>query len=240
MNLTVKQIKAVLFDLDGTLRLTTPASTNVFSDCVQNMGVQPSAEDHLRAERWEHFYFANSPDIQTDSETYKNDQKGFWVNFTRRRLVALGLQQQRALELAPQISDCMGEKYKPQPYLPDGIHVLLDHLRESGYMLGVVSNREEPFHKELQELGIQDYFRFTLAGGEVQSFKPDSRIFERALEMAGTSPHETVYVGDNYFADVVGSLRAGLKPVLFDPNLLFPDAECDVIRSFKELPTLLN
>lgn len=240
MNSKSKHIKAILFDLDGTLRLTTPASARVFADCVQGMGIQPSSEDHLRAERWEHFYFANSPDIQSDSETFKDDQKAFWTNFTRRRLVALGVHHERAAELAPQISDCMGEKYKPQPYLPDGIHALLNHLRESGYMLGVVSNREEPFHKELQELGIQDYFRFTLAGGEVRSFKPDARIFEKALEMAGTSADETVYIGDNYFADVVGSLRAGLKPVLFDPNLLFPDAGCDVIRSFKELPVLLN
>lgn len=240
MNSKTKQIQAVLFDLDGTLRLTTPASTSVFADCVQGMGVQPSAEDHLRAERWEHFYFANSLDIQSDGKKFKDDQKAFWVNFTRRRLVALGLHHERAVELAPHVSDCMGEKYKPQPYLPEGIHSLLDHLRDGGYMMGVVSNREEPFHKELQELGIQDYFRFTLSGGEVQSFKPDLRIFERALELAGTSAHETLYIGDNYFADVVGSLRAGLKPVLFDPNLLFPDAECDVIRSFKELPDLLN
>ena len=39
--------------------------------------------------------------------------------------------------------------------------------------------------------------------------------------------------------DVVGVLRSGLVPVLFDPSLLFPDAECDVIRSFDELHGLL-
>jgi len=78
-----------------------------------------------------------------------------------------------------------------------------------------------------------------LAGGEVQSFKSHPRIFERALELSGTSANETMYVGDNYFADVVGALRSGLMPVLFDPSLLFPDAECDVIRSFEELHGLL-
>ena len=46
-------------------------------------------------------------------------------------------------------------------------------------------------------------------------------------------------MGDNYFADVVGSLRAGLRPVLYDPNGLFPEAGCAVIQSFDQLPGLL-
>ena len=84
------------------------------------------------------------------------------------------------------------------------------------------------------------YFRFALAGGEVDAFKPDPRIFEHALERAGTSAAETIYVGDNYFADILGSSRAGLVPVLFDPAGLFPEADCAVIRSFHEFPALLT
>jgi HAD superfamily hydrolase (TIGR01549 family) len=234
-----KNIKAVLFDLDGTLRLNQPSSRDVFTECVRGMGIEPSQEDHVRAERWEHFYFAHSLDIREDGKKFKDDRKGFWVNFTRRRLVALGVHQPKAAELAPHVSNCMEANYKPQAQLPEGVHTLLKALQEKEYVLGVVSNREDPFHDELEELGLKVYFHFTLAGGEVQSFKPDFRIFERALELAGTSANETMYIGDNYYADIVGSHRAGLVPVLFDPNLLFPDAECDVIRSFDELHRLL-
>jgi FMN phosphatase YigB (HAD superfamily) len=49
------------------------------------------------------------------------------------------------------------------------------------------------------------------------------------------SAQETVYVGDNYFADVVGSRRAGLHPVLYDPRGIFPEADCSTIKSFDEL-----
>lgn len=107
-------------------------------------------------------------------------------------------------------------------------------------MLGVVSNRDTPFHDELDALNLKHYFHFTLAGGEVQSFKPEPRIFEHALKLAGTPAQETMYIGDNYFADVVGARRAGLWPVLYDPGNLFPDVECPVIRSFDELPSLLQ
>lgn len=234
-----KNIKAVLFDLDGTLRLNVPNSVDVFADCLKGMGVEASGEDHTRAERWEHFYFANSFEIQADSKTYKDDEKGFWINFTKRRLVALGLHNGKADEIAPHISDCMEANYKPQSQLPDGIQTVLQKLQEKGYVLGVVSNREDPFHDELDSLGLKDYFKFSLAGGEVRSFKPDPLIFAHALKLAGTSADETVYVGDNYFADVVGAHRAGLTPVLYDPGQLFPEAECDVIRSFDELHGLL-
>ena len=33
----------------------------------------------------------------------------------------------------------------------------------------------------------------------------------------------------------IGAQRAGLKPVLLDPEGLFPEAECSVIRSLSEL-----
>jgi FMN phosphatase YigB (HAD superfamily) len=48
-----------------------------------------------------------------------------------------------------------------------------------------------------------------------------------------------MYVGDNYFADIVGSRRAGLQPVLYDPSRLFPDSGCPVITSFDQLTNLL-
>lgn len=74
----------------------------------------------------------------------------------------------------------------------------------------------------------------------MNAFKPDKLIFDHALKLAGTSASETMYIGDNYFADVVGSRRAGLIPVLYDPGSLFPDADCAAIKSFAELYELLK
>jgi putative hydrolase of the HAD superfamily len=133
----------------------------------------------------------------------------------------------------------MRENYKPQVHVPPESRATLNDLKHSGFILGVVSNRETPFAEELAQLGLMEYFQFSLAAGEVNTHKPDPRIFEEALRRAGTSASETMYVGDNYFADVVGSRRAGLRPVLYDPNGLFPDAGCDVITSFDQLPPLL-
>ena len=235
----MNKIKAILFDLDGTLRHHLPSGGEVFVEHVRSIGLQISEEDKIRALHWEHFYFATSPEIRVDSETYKDDRAGFWINFTRRHLVALGTHPMRAIELAPKVSTYMEEFYKPEVHVPLDAFTLLTFLKEEGYILGVVSNREESYQEELIKIKLDSYFNFSLAGGEVNSYKPDHVIFERALELAGMSAQETMYVGDNYFADIVGSQRAGLKPVLYDPTSLFPDADCAVIKSFAELPELL-
>ncbi|NWF65009.1 MAG: HAD family hydrolase [Chloroflexi bacterium] len=232
-------IKAVLFDLDGTLRHHLPKGSEVFVGYLRSLNIPISHEDETRAERWEHFYFAHSLEIQQDREAFKDNSKAFWVNYSKRRLVALGLEREQAARLAPEVSEYMGANYKPEAYVPKEAPLMLAMLKQAGYTLGVLSNRDEPYHEELKNLRLDPFFDFSLAAGEVQSFKPEPRIFQRGLELAGSAAHETIYVGDNYFADIVGSHRAGLAPVLFDPNRLFPDAGCDVIRSFDELPDLL-
>jgi putative hydrolase of the HAD superfamily len=237
---STNKIKAILFDLDGTLRHHLPTGGEVFVEYLRSLGMNISIENKIRAEHWEHLYFASSPEIQADNEIFKDDLKAFWVNFTKRRLVALGIDISDAIELAPKVSDYMGQFYKPQVYVPDEAFALLTALKESGYVLGVVSNRDDPFLEELKTLKLDAYFHFILAAGEVKSYKPEPLIFERALEIAGISAAEAMYIGDNYFADIVGSRRAGLMPVLYDPITLFPDADCTVIKSFAELHELLK
>ena len=235
-------IKSILFDLDGTLRLHVPMGSEVFNHFVLSLGLRFNSEDMQRAARWEHYYFANSPEIKVDKTKYisqKFEHDSFWINFGRRRLIALGCSPAQAEELAPQCSAHMAENYKPQVHVPAEAHGALRNLKEAGFVLGMVSNRDESFDNELKELGLREFFQFTLAAGEVNSYKPDRAIFEEAVKRAGTTAAETMYVGDNYFADIVGSRRAGLRPALYDPIGLFPDAGCPVITSFDQLSKLL-
>lgn len=236
-------IKSILFDLDGTLRLHTPMGSDVFNRYAVSLGIHPDSEDMARAARWEHYYFANSPEIRVDKQKYisqKFEHDSFWINFGRRRLIVLGCSPAQAKELAPQFSAHMAENYKPQVHVPEDAHGALARLKDAGYILGMVSNRDQPFDEELKGLGLREFFQFTLAAGEVNSYKPDRAIFDEAVKRAGTSASETIYVGDNYFADIVGSRRAGLQPVLYDPTRLFPDVDCHVITVFDQILDILK
>ena len=89
-------------------------------------------------------------------------------------------------------------------------------------------------------MGLLPYFEFVYVAAEVDAWKPDPRIFDRALEISGSPRARTMYVGDNFYADIVGAENAGLQPVLLDRTGVFPEAECTVIRSIGELPGLLG
>jgi putative hydrolase of the HAD superfamily len=134
----------------------------------------------------------------------------------------------------------MGEFYKPESIVPPDVRRTLPLLKQAGYILAVISNREQPFQEVLLDHGISEFFDFSLAAGEVKVWKPDPGLFDHALQRVKLSPADAIYVGDNYYADVVGSRAAGLRPVLYDPLEIFPDPGCETIKSFDELNSILK
>lgn len=81
-----------------------------------------------------------------------------------------------------------------------------------------------------------------IVSSEVQVEKPDVRIFLKAAELAGVDPKQCLYVGDNYYDDVVGSAKAGMKPILINRFGTLGIEEITFERtllSVEELPELL-
>ncbi len=233
-------LKAVVFDLDGTLKIYRPEGAQAFADYAESLGLSISRADRLRALRWEHYYWASSPELADDMAAYPKHENDFWINYGRRYLMVLGASPGQAGEVAGQVHSYMKDNFRPEYGPAEGALEALRTLKASGFILGVLSNRDQPFGPELDELGLSPYLDFSLAGGEVDAFKPDPGIFQHTLERTGTAAGETVYVGDNYFADVVGARRAGLQPVLYDPRNLYPEAGCPIITSFDQLISVLE
>jgi FMN phosphatase YigB (HAD superfamily) len=124
---------------------------------------------------------------------------------------------------------------------PDATRRTLAELRARGYRLGMITNREdlERFNAQLDDIGLRRYFDWLVTAGEAGVSKPDPAIFQLALERAGVPANQALYVGDNYWADVVGAERAGLGAVLLDPHHLFPEAGCLVLDQIEDLLTWL-
>ncbi len=233
-------IKAVFFDLDGTIRHNLPSGGEVFAEYCRELGLHVRDDDRLRAMRWEHFYWANSRELMQDRQSFDGNMPGFWDRYARRRLVAMGASSEQASQLAPQVNRHMMEAYKPESIVPEDALRILAELAKNGFKLAVISNRDKPYQAELDALGLAKFFAFALAGGEIQMFKPSPGIFLHACARLGVSPAEAAYVGDNFYADVVGARAAGLTPVLYDPRGIFPDPGCASITSFDELPQVLE
>lgn len=233
-------IKAIFFDLDGTLRHSVPRAGDVFSDYVTTLGLQVKREDRVRGTRWEHLYWASSADLRDDLMAHSGETENFWIEYSRRRLIALGASPEWASTNAARVSLHMGAEYRPESVVPDEVRETLVQLKESGYRMAVLSNRDKPFVDVLESHRIAEFFDFSIAGGEVNSYKPETGLFEEALRRANVTAQDAIYVGDNYFADVVGARSAGLTPVLYDPDVIFPEADCTTIRVFSELNSIVK
>ena len=233
-------IKAIFFDLDGTLRHSVPSADQLLNEYLLGLGLSIDPHDHQLAMRWEYSYWAGSTDLRDDIIAHSMDTDNFWIEYTKRRLLALKLSLEQSTELAPKVSAHMAEMYKPESIVPEDVRRVLPKLKQAGYLMAVISNRDRPFQETMDSHGLTEFFDFSLAAGEVDIYKPDPGVFEHALRRANLSARETVYVGDNYFADVIGAQRAGLQPVLYDPNGIFADVDCTKIKSFDELISVIE
>lgn len=230
-------MRLVLFDLDGTLLKVRPTSVEAFVAYSADLGLALDAEARRLAVRWSHEHWAKNRALITYDEEHLG-QEAFMDKHLRLFLRGLGVADAVEEELVSQIVARFRDDFSPEPYLEPGATELLWGLREAGLRLGLVSNRDRPLTSVATELGIIEYFDFTLAAGQVNSWKPDTAIFLQALRMGGGMlPRETMHVGDNYYADVVGARGVGMVAVLVDEEGAFPEArdECLVISCLRDL-----
>ncbi len=221
---------AILFDLDGTLRFTRPSGIEAYVGFLAEQGVALTPAQVRTGERWAHAYWADTARVSSDLTRY--DDKVFWLNYTAEQLEAFGLDD---AQLAQEVHQAFDTRYQPKVYLDSAAHQVLGVLRAQGYLLGLVSNRTGELSPLLAELGLEEYFAFTLASGQVNIWKPDPRIFWYACQLGLCNPSDSVYVGDNYYADVLGAQAAGLAAVLYDPRNTFPEAPCARLANLAEL-----
>jgi len=112
-------------------------------------------------------------------------------------------------------------------------------VRNAGLRAAVISNSNGSVRQILESLGLARHLDFVLDSGEVGVEKPDPRIFRLALERAGVTPAEAVYVGDLYSIDVLGAGGAGLGAVLLDPGGCWGQRDCLVARDVLEAVRLI-
>lgn len=94
-----------------------------------------------------------------------------------------------------------------------GARALLEALKPY-YRIGIVTNnRTAEQVDKLRHLGMHHLVDALITSEDVGVPKPNAHIFEAALAQLGAQPAEAVLVGDNWTADVVGALGAGIRPV---------------------------
>ena len=113
-----------------------------------------------------------------------------------------------------------------------GVREILSYLKDAGYKLGIASSTKNEKVKNLLKLsGIYDYFDEIVTGDMVKDSKPAPDIFLLAAEKVGALPSECIAVEDGKYG--LRSARvAGYGEVILVPDLLSPDEEMKADASF--------
>ena len=94
-----------------------------------------------------------------------------------------------------------------------GARALLQRLKPTCRIGIVTNNRTEEQREKLRFLGMDTLVDALITSEQVGVLKPEPAIYQVALRRLNARPAETVMVGDNWQADVVGALAVGIRPL---------------------------
>jgi putative hydrolase of the HAD superfamily len=94
------------------------------------------------------------------------------------------------------------------------LHELLKELRARDLKLGIITNGGHMFQmRTIEALNIGRFFGAILTSEQEHLKKPDARLFDRAVQRLGVAASEAVFVGDHPIVDIAGARAAGLKAI---------------------------
>ena len=118
------------------------------------------------------------------------------------------------------------------------VKVTLDSLKERGFLVGIVTDAGVSKSTKLawfKKQGLDIAWDAYANSMDLKTRKPDLYMFEAALEEAGVTADETVFVGHDA-RELNGARRAGLRTIAFNFD---PDVEADYfVDKFEDLLTL--
>lgn len=181
-------VKAVLFDLDGTLVDSVAAYIQVAQVAAAPFGFQVTEEQVRTAlANGTSFWRGAVPKDRPD------------VDAVVRAIAAQAYQEW------PRILQEQGKLF-------DGILQTLDALKEMGIKLGIVSGARQEVLELLRPEGILDRFDAVVLGPDVPTRKPDPEGILKCLGMLNILPAGALYVGDAPI-DIMASRAAGVRAV---------------------------
>ena len=118
--------------------------------------------------------------------------------------------------------------------LVEGAVYILEYLKAKNYTLHIISNGfKEVTERKCILSGIDKYFQTITSADTVGVRKPRLEIFEYSLNLAGAEKGNSILIGDDWIADVIGAQRFGIDVIFFD--VLNENREEEGLRVIKHL-----
>jgi HAD superfamily hydrolase (TIGR01549 family) len=203
------RVRAVLFDVDGTLYHQRPLRALMATELAASPVALGSLSRATKLARVLQAY-RRAQEALRDAPANGESIASLQVSHAARQAGV----DEADVECA--VSEWMASR--PLRYLRwcrrSGLLELLERLRRRGIRLGVLS--DYPCADKLAVLGVASFFSPVLCttDPDINAFKPNPRGFWRACDLWNLPPEEVLYVGDRPEVDARGAHAAGLRCVI--------------------------
>lgn len=196
----IKNIDAVVFDMDGVIFDSERGCLNVWKELAEKNNLSDMENVFIKC--------IGTTVVKT-REILKNAYgEDFDVDYFQS-----------------EASRMFHEKYDDGrlPVLP-GAREILPYLKEAGYKVGLASStRNATVHRQLTDAGLIKYFDNVTCGDMLKVSKPEPDIYLLACKNLGVEPSRTIAIEDSYNG-IRSAYRAGMKPVMV-PDMIPADDE---------------
>ncbi|GGD87400.1 YjjG family noncanonical pyrimidine nucleotidase [Planktosalinus lacus] len=204
-----KNITDLFFDLDHTLWDFEKNSALAFKNVFEHHKIEMDLPGFLKIyepinfEYWKRY---------RDEEVTKQELRRGRLTDTFNQL---------KLEFPLEMIDAMAVSYidflPNNNYLFEGTIELLDFLKPNFNLHIITNGFEEVQFKKLKNSNIDSYFKTVTNSERVGVKKPNPKIFQHALQFANATPQNSVMIGDNFEADILGAKAVGMHTLYFNP-----------------------
>ncbi|HED04222.1 MAG TPA: HAD family hydrolase [Candidatus Fraserbacteria bacterium] len=232
-------LKAIVFDLDGTLARSGLESAAALARALVQRGDLPDPTWPERDFIAEPGYAQMLEQVAAERFSGAVFPYGAWAEALQRYLVTNGAAADQASEIVEDYVHWRVESIELRP----GVHRLLERL--SGFRLGLLTNGPSRLQwRKIELLKLGPLFAAIIVSGDRGIYKPAAAIFQQMSEELEVRPQESAYVGDSLYDDIAGAKGAGWWAIWLnsgqrqpDPQLYRPDRQ---ISALEQLPDLLD
>jgi putative hydrolase of the HAD superfamily len=232
-------LRIIFFDSVGTLIETSDCIGEIYSRVAREFGFK--AEPRILQLNFERSFRRQPPlafPVGTPEAALAELEKGWWRNLVEAVFTDLGS--------FPRFDQFFGEifeRFRGREFwrVYDDVAPALTELKHRGLKLGVISNFDSRLYDVLRACGLDHFFDSVHVSTRVGAAKPDSAIFQAALNYHAVEARKACHVGDSLREDVEGAIAAGINAVLLDRDDRFAEnAPASRITSLNQLFTFFD
>lgn len=232
----MKQYKHLFFDLDHTIWDFETNAKETLNDLYKQHHLIDKGIDDFDAFFEKYSYHNERLWDKYTKGLIKQDElrwKRMWLTLLDYKIADENLSRQLAINFLHVLPTKTN-------LFPHTIEVL-EYLTQKKYVLHLITNGFEIVqHSKIKNCKIEQYFTEVITSEASNSLKPHKEIFDFALQKSGALLQESIMIGDNQEADIIGAKNAGMDTVFVNHLKVQPTVKATfTIEHLEELEGIL-